>query len=61
VTEHLYQRLERGDFNTARDAAVTETQRRGGYQAKSVLPSHEWQQRINDAWATVLAGYAALK
>jgi hypothetical protein len=61
VIERLYQRLELGDFNAVRDAIVAETQRRSGYQAKGVLPSHQWQQRISNEWATILSDYAALK
>lgn len=61
VIERLYQRLEMGEFETVREAIVAETQRRSGYQARSVLPSREWQQRISDAWGPILASYAALK
>ena len=61
VIARLYQQLEVGDFETVREAIVAETQRRGGYQARSVLPSREWQQRISDAWGPILTSYAALK
>jgi hypothetical protein len=59
--ERLYQRLELGDFRSVRDAIVAETQRRSSYQAKGVLPAHQWQQRITNEWATILSGYAARK
>lgn len=60
VIEGIYERLELADFNTVRETIVAETQRRSAYQAKGVLPSHQWQQRINDAWAPILASYGAL-
>ena len=61
VVEHLYQRLELGDFNSVRDTIVAETRRRSGYQAKGVMPSAQWQQRIGDEWAPILSNYAASK
>jgi len=61
VIERLYQRLELGNFDTVRDAVVAETRRRRAYQAKGVLPSYQWQLRINDTWAAILSNYAALK
>jgi hypothetical protein len=61
VIERLYQQLEMGEFGTAGEAIVAETQRRSGYQAKDVLLSHQWQQRISDAWGPILTSYAALK
>lgn len=42
LIERLYQQLEMGEFGTMRDAIVAETQRRSGYQAKGVLPWHQW-------------------
>ena len=61
VIEHLYQQLDMGAFETVREAIVAETQRRTSYQARGVLPSREWQQRISDAWGPIVASYAALK
>ena len=61
VMEGMYQRLELGNFSSVRDAVVAETQRRSGYRAKGVLPSHHWQQRISNEWAAILSGYASLK
>jgi hypothetical protein len=61
VVEHLYRRLELGDFNSVRDAIVAETRRRSGYQAKGIVPLHQWQQRIGDEWAPILSKYAALR
>lgn len=61
VVERLYQRLELEDFNSVRDTIVAETQRRSGYQAKGVVPSPLWQQRIRDEWAPTLSNYAASK
>jgi hypothetical protein len=61
VIERLYQQLEMGEFETVREAIVAETLRRSGYQARGVLPSHQWQRRISDAWGPILASYAALR
>jgi len=61
VIKRLYQQLEMGEFETVREAIATETLRRSSYQAKGVLPSPEWQQRINSEWAAILSDYASLK
>lgn len=58
--ERLYQRLELGDFDTVREAIVTETNRRSGYQAKGTLPPEVWRQRISGAWAPILANHSQL-
>jgi hypothetical protein len=58
VIEALYQRLELGDFEPAREAITAETKRRSGYQAKGSLPSQQWRERINREWATILTDHA---
>ena len=58
VIEQLYEQLELGDFNTVREAIIAETKRRSGYQAKGILPSNEWRQRIDTEWSGILAQHA---
>jgi omega-hydroxy-beta-dihydromenaquinone-9 sulfotransferase len=56
----LYVALELGDFATVRDAVVEELAKRSGYQAKGTLPSDEWQGRIRQEWAPILAHHASI-
>ena len=56
----LYAKLEMGDFAAVRDAVVEELGRRKGYQAKSVLPSDAWQERIRQEWARILANHSTI-
>lgn len=60
VIEQLYDRLELGDFRVAREAISAETVRRSGYQAKGSLPSQEWQGRIHNEWAAIVAEHATI-
>jgi hypothetical protein len=57
----LYDRLELGDFSLVREAVVTETERRSGYQAKASLPSDFWRRRISSEWAGILMQHAKLR
>jgi hypothetical protein len=59
--DHLYQRLELGDFGEVREALVAETRRRSSYQAKGQLPSDSWRERIADEWAPILSQYADMR
>jgi len=61
VIEHLYERLELGDFDRVREAVIAETKRRSGYQAKGSLPSDLWRRRISKEWAALLTQYATLR
>jgi omega-hydroxy-beta-dihydromenaquinone-9 sulfotransferase len=61
VIEQLYGRLELGDFDPVRQAILSETERRRGYQAKATLPSALWRQRISDEWAAILTQHASLR
>ena len=60
VIEKLYGQLELGDFGTVREAIVTETKRRSGYQAKGSVPSDSWRQRISSEWQAILAQHSDL-
>jgi hypothetical protein len=60
VLEHIYKRLELGDFEPVREAINAETERRRDYRAKASLPSRVWQERIRTEWAEVTAGHIKL-
>ncbi len=61
LIEELYKRLELGDFEPVREALISETKRRSGYQAKGSLPSDTWRERISDEWPEILTRHAALQ
>ncbi len=60
VIEKLYGQLELGDFDAVREAIVTETKRRSGYQARGSVPSDSWRQRISSEWQAILAQHSDL-
>lgn len=55
--EHLYRRLELGDFAVVREAIVRETELRRDYRAQGKLPSDTWRKRLEKDWAEVFTKY----
>jgi hypothetical protein len=56
--QEIYESLELPDFAEVQDPLTAEFARRKNYRATAQLPSPQWQERIRDAWAPLLASYA---
>jgi hypothetical protein len=59
--EHLYNRLELGDFGEVRETIIRDVAGRQGYRAKASAPSDVWRKRIESEWAAIAAEHAALR